>query len=83
MTNRYSIWASIACAILATTASGQNSGDTQPVTAPAPTKGLKDAYAGKFLIGCAGDIPGRYSEAELANIKANYNIVTPENSMKP
>jgi len=83
MTNKSSIWASIACAILATTASGQKSGDTQPVTAPAPTKGLKDAYAGKFLVGCAGDIPGRYSEAELANIKANYNIVTPENSMKP
>jgi endo-1,4-beta-xylanase len=83
MTNRYSLWASIACAILATTAFGQNSGDTQPVIAPAPTKGLKDAYAGKFLIGCAGDIPGRYSEAELANIRANHDIVTPENSMKP
>ncbi len=45
--------------------------------------GLKDAYAGKFLIGTAGDLPGRYSDAELANIKLNYNIVTPENNMKP
>ena len=45
--------------------------------------GLKDAYAGKFLIGTAGDLPGRYSEAELANIKLNYNVVTPENNMKP
>ena len=49
----------------------------------APSMGLKDAYAGKFLIGCAGDIPGGYSEAELANIKANYNVITPENCMKP
>jgi endo-1,4-beta-xylanase len=46
-------------------------------------KGLKDAYARKFLIGTAGDVPGGYSEAELANIKANYNIITPENCMKP
>jgi len=45
--------------------------------------GLKDAFAGKFLIGTAGDVPRGYSEAELANIKANYNIITPENSMKP
>ena len=48
----------------------------------APT-GLKDAFAGKFLIGTAGDLPGRYSAAELANIKSNYNIITPENNMKP
>ncbi|MGH7972281.1 MAG: endo-1,4-beta-xylanase, partial [Limisphaerales bacterium] len=45
--------------------------------------GLKDAFAGKFLIGCAGDLPRGYSEAELANIKVNYNVVTPENCMKP
>jgi endo-1,4-beta-xylanase len=61
-------------------------GEAKPAAAQVPLvpdAGLKDAYAGKFLIGCAGDIPGRYTEAELANIKANYNIVTPENSMKP
>ena len=45
--------------------------------------GLKDAYAGKFLIGTAADLPRGYSAVELANIKANYNIITPENSMKP
>ena len=45
--------------------------------------GLKDAYAGKFLVGTAGDVPRSYSEAELANIKSNYNIITPENCMKP
>lgn len=44
--------------------------------------GLKDAYAGKFLIGAAGDLRG-YSDAELANIKAHYNVLTPENCMKP
>jgi endo-1,4-beta-xylanase len=70
----------IACAILAGTTYGQNQADPKP--APTPTKGLKDAYAGKFLIGTAGDLRG-YSEAELANIKANYNIITPENCMKP
>jgi endo-1,4-beta-xylanase len=74
----------IACAISAATVHGQSSGDTnKPAAAPPPSMGLKDAYAGKFLIGTAGDVPGRYSEAELANIKANYNIITPENSMKP
>src|ERR1017187_4379458 len=46
-------------------------------------KGLKDVYAGKFLVGTAGDVPRSYSEAELANIKFNYNIITPENCMKP
>jgi len=45
--------------------------------------GLKDAFAGKFLIGTAADVPRGFSAAELANIKANYNIITPENSMKP
>jgi len=59
---------------------GQNAADTN---APVATIGLKDAFAGKFLIGTAGDVPRGYSEAELANIKANYNIITPENSMKP
>jgi endo-1,4-beta-xylanase len=56
--------------------------DTNSASAP-PLIGLKDAYAGKFLIGTAGDVPGRYTEAELANIKANYDIITPENNMKP
>jgi len=54
-----------------------------PATAAATSIGLKDAYKGKFLIGAAGDIPNRYSEAELENIKKNYDIVTPENCMKP
>ena len=55
-----------------------------PSLTPSPTHytTLKDAYAGRFVIGTAFD-PGNYSEVEQANIKANYNIVTPENCMKP
>lgn len=45
-------------------------------------KTLKEAYAGKFLIGTASDLNG-LSEAELANVKEQYDIVTPENCMKP
>lgn len=57
----------------------------EPAASPAataPAIGLKDAFAGKFLIGCASDLRG-LSEAELANIKTHYNVITPENSMKP
>ena len=75
----------MACALSAALAYGQNNGETnQPAPAiPVPSIGLKDAFAGKFLIGTAGDVPRGYSAAELANIKANYNIITPENCMKP
>ncbi len=45
-------------------------------------KTLKEAYAGKFLIGTASDLRG-LSPAELANVKQQYDIVTPENCMKP
>lgn len=78
---RYLGWTVIVSATWATAAYGQsNSGSGAPVETPFPI-GLKDAYAGKFLVGAAGDLRG-YSEAELANIRANYNIVTPENCMK-
>jgi endo-1,4-beta-xylanase len=92
MVNRFVVSGLIACAILGATVFGQNRGPAAPAVtaaasaaapAAAPTKGLKDAYAGKFLIGTAGDVPRGYNEAELANIKANYNIITPENCMKP
>jgi endo-1,4-beta-xylanase len=81
----------IASAMLATTGYGQNNGDTRPGTgaqtdsgpaARGPSIGLKEAFAGKFLIGAAGDLRG-YSDVEMANIKANYNVITPENCMKP
>jgi endo-1,4-beta-xylanase len=83
MINRIVVSSSIACVVLAAAAWGQNAGDTNKPAPAAPTMGLKDAFAGKFLIGCAGDVPRGYSDVELANIKANYNIITPENCMKP
>jgi endo-1,4-beta-xylanase len=63
-------------------AAGANAPSTAPSTAPAASTGLKDAFANKFLIGTATD-PGGLSDAMLANIKANYNVITPENCMKP
>lgn len=75
------------CAIasLATTVAAQS---TPPTTAPAPAVNqhgptIKEAYAKSFLIGMAGDIPGNYSDVELALIKENFTAVTPENCMKP
>ncbi len=47
-----------------------------------PLKTLKEAFAGKFLIGCADDLTIN-NEAHQENIITQYDIVTPENSMKP
>lgn len=47
-----------------------------------PPKTLKEAYANKFLIGTASDLRG-LTEAELTNVKTQYDILTPENCMKP
>ena len=66
----------IVWALMIVTVCGQNNTDTTAL------KSLKEVYAGKFLIGCAADLKG-YSEAELANIKKQYDIITPENCMKP
>ena len=92
MLNRFVVAGLIACSMVATTVFGQDSGDAKPAdagqaasppaTATKAPAGLKDAYAGKFLIGTANDL-GNLSEAEQANIKANYNVITPENCMKP
>gem|GEM_PF-187090 len=73
-------------AILAAPVSAQQAApaaSAAPATRAEPEKGLKDLYAGSYMIGTAGDLPRGYSEAELANIKKHYNIVTPENCMKP
>ena len=73
----------VMCAILTASVSGQNTDSTETAQTPSTAvTGLKDAYAGKFLIGAAGDLRG-YSDDELANIKTHYNILTPENCMKP
>jgi len=74
--NRHVVLNFILCAILTVTVYGQNDTDTTS------SKVLKEVYAGKFLIGAAGDLKG-YSDAELANIKTHYDILTPENCMKP
>ena len=44
---------------------------------------ILQAYKGQFLIGTSGDVPGGFSDAELALLKANFNAITPENYMKP
>jgi endo-1,4-beta-xylanase len=80
--NRSIVSGLVVCAILAVTVQGQTDADTKPAAGPSAQLGMKDVFAGKFLIGTAGDLRG-YSDAELTNIKAHYNIITPENSMKP
>jgi len=45
-------------------------------------KSLKEAFAGKFLIGCADDLTSN-NDVYQVNIKAQYDIITPENCMKP
>lgn len=68
------------CVLLATGAVfGQNDDEKKSDD----LKSLKEAYAGQFLIGTAQDFPRGFSEAELANAKFHYDIVTPENCMKP
>jgi GH35 family endo-1,4-beta-xylanase len=57
-----------------------------PSSAPAvdqhgPT--IKDTYRTHFLIGMAGDLPGNYSDQEKGLVRENFNVVTPENCMKP
>ncbi|MEO7976450.1 endo-1,4-beta-xylanase [Flavobacterium sp.] len=47
-----------------------------------PQKTLKQAFSGKFLIGCADDLRSN-SEAYQTSIRTQYDIVTPENCMKP
>ncbi len=87
MKKRVAVSGLIVCALFAAIGYGQSAGNAASPGAPAAPmpsqiKGLKDAFAGKFLIGTAAD-PGGYSDADLANLKANYNVMTPENCMKP
>lgn len=61
---------------MAVSAFGQNVADV------VSQKSLKEAYAGKFLIGAANDLTS-VNDAEAASIKLHYNVITPENCMKP
>ena len=59
---------------------------TRSTTAPAMDQHgpvIKDIYQKHFLIGTAGDFPGNYSDAERALATAHFNVLTPENCMKP
>jgi GH35 family endo-1,4-beta-xylanase len=76
------ILALVACSLLAclsVSAPGQlddgKKGDPAPV--------IKDVYKNHFLIGMAGDIPGNYSDEEMGLVRRHFNVVTPENCMKP
>ena len=60
---------------------GTRLGATPQSAAPS----LKDAYRNTFLIGAALDFrrPDEFNAAELELIKSQFNVLTPENSMKP
>jgi endo-1,4-beta-xylanase len=62
--------------VIAISAYGQDN------TQKASQRTLKEAYGGKFLIGAANDLT-KISEAEAEHIKMQYDIITPENCMKP
>ncbi|PKQ46131.1 endo-1,4-beta-xylanase [Confluentibacter flavum] len=76
MITRHLITNFILSVALGSTVYGQGNTNT------ASQKTLKEAYAGKFLIGTANDLRG-LSEAELTSVKTQYDINTPENCMKP
>jgi len=76
MLNKNLITCLILAVVLSINAFGQDNIQTEP------QKTLKEAYANKFLIGTASDLRG-LSDAELANVKSQYHILTPENCMKP
>jgi endo-1,4-beta-xylanase len=76
MINRNLITSCLLIAAIAFSAYGQEN------TNVAIQKTLKEAYAGKFLIGCADDLRAN-NDAYQQNIRTQYDIVTPENCMKP
>ena len=82
--------AGIAAALLAIVAAIAAEPASRPASAPTsapavnqhgPT--IKDTYRNHFLIGTAGDLPGNYSDIEKGLVKQNFNVLTPENCMKP
>ena len=60
---------------------------SKPVTTPPAVDQsgpvIRDVYQKHFLIGTAGDFPGNYSDTEKALAAAHFNVLTPENCMKP
>jgi endo-1,4-beta-xylanase len=76
MINKKLITSFILSVTLAVSVFGQEKNNSVPL------KTLKQAYKGKFLIGCADDLRAN-SEAYQTSIRTQYDIVTPENCMKP
>ncbi len=88
--NRRRAPALFACvAITVLTAAGTMAAEpaSRPAAAPIAVDqhgpAIKDVYKNHFLIGTAGDLPGNYSDQEMALARENFGIVTPENCMKP
>ncbi len=57
--------------------------DPTPVVEVQVDHVIKDVFQESYRIGMAGDLPARYSEAELLAAVKHFNAVTPENCMKP
>lgn len=58
-------------------------GETAPVVEVKIDRIIKDVFRDSFAIGMAGDLPSRYSEAELKLASEHFGAITPENCMKP
>src|SRR5690348_3302248 len=60
-------------------------GSRSALSAAAATPSLKDAFKDIFLVGTALDFrtANEFNPAELDLIKSQFNVITPENSMKP
>lgn len=76
MNNRNLITSFLLLVAIAFSANGQGNATTKPM------KTLKQAYSGIFLIGTADDLTSN-NDAYQASIRSQYDIVTPENCMKP
>jgi GH35 family endo-1,4-beta-xylanase len=75
-------WAVLAClAVSALAQPGDGKKDEKAVNRDGPV--IKDVYKDHFLIGMAGDLPGNYTDEELGLVTGHFNVVTPENCMKP
>jgi GH35 family endo-1,4-beta-xylanase len=90
--DRIRLWVGVAGVALATALAGNAAepttkpGAATPATAPAVDQNgpiIKDVYRKHFLIGTAGDFPGNYSDAERTLAGTHFNVLTPENCMKP
>jgi GH35 family endo-1,4-beta-xylanase len=58
-------------------------GDVEMIESDQHGPSIRDVCKDHFLIGMAGDLPGRYSDEELRLVQEHFHIVTPENCMKP